>query len=324
MLRGLLLCAFFIIFPVQPVALAFDPQDPECLVAAKPGGGHDITCTLVANSLLATNLIDTEMLISYKPGGIGAVAFNYIAGVNNRDDQLLVGASSGSVLNIATRKFGQYGIDAVRWLGAIGADYGAIAVRQDAPWNSLSDLLVALKHEKTDLIIGGGGSVGSQDWMKTALIAQEAGVSPKQIRYVAYEGGGDALAALEHGYINVFTGDISEMRESMSAGKIKVLAVLTTERLPGEMSSIPSAKEQGINVQWTIWRGFYVGGEVTDESYAWWINTLKRLVRSQEFRQEREKLGLYPFAMFGAEFENYVNKRVGEYQKIAAEIGIVE
>ena len=82
---------------------AFEPTAYECLAPAKVGGGMDLSCRLAANALLAANLIDVPMTINFKPGGIGAVAYNYVVGVHNNDPQLIVAASSGSALNIATK-----------------------------------------------------------------------------------------------------------------------------------------------------------------------------------------------------------------------------
>ncbi len=113
--------------------LAFEPTNPECLAPAKQGGGIDLTCNLAARSLFAANLLDVPMAINFKPGGIGAVAYNYVAGIRDDDPDMIVAASSGSALNLAIKKFGSYDVDAVRWLGAIGTDYGVIAVRPDAP-----------------------------------------------------------------------------------------------------------------------------------------------------------------------------------------------
>ncbi len=106
------------------------------------------------------------------------------------------------------------------------------------------------------MIIGGGGSVGSQDWMKFALLMKEAGIDPKSISYVAFEGGGEALSAFSAGYIQVFSGDVSEIHSLRGKAKVKILAVLAPERLPGELADVPTAAEQGYPVDWRIWRGF--------------------------------------------------------------------
>lgn len=301
---------------------AFEPSSPECLAPAKQGGGIYLTCDLATRTLLAANLLDIPMTINFKPGGIGAVAYNYVAGVRNNDPDMIVAASSGSALNLAIKKFGSYDVDAVRWLGAFGTDYGVIAVRADAPWKNLKELIAALKN-KQKVIIGGGGSIGSQDWMKFALLMKEAAIDPKTISYVAFEGGGEALSAFAAGYIQVFSGDVSEIHGLMNKKTIKVLAVLAPERLPGEFITIPTAREQGFPVEWQVWRGFYMGPNVSDEAYNWWVNSFRRLVKTEEFKRQREKMGLFPFFLVGEEFDTYVRATIKRHHQTAVDIGLI-
>jgi putative tricarboxylic transport membrane protein len=311
-----------VLLHVAPVCFAFEATQSECLAPAKLGGGMDLTCKLVANSLFAANLLDDPMIIKYRPGGIGAVAYNYIAGVNSNDPGLIVAASSGSALNIAIKKFGQYDANAVRWLGALGTDYGAIAVSSDAPWDNLNELVTALR-DQPQITIGGGGSIGSQDWIKIALLMKEAGIDPKSIRYVAFEGGGEALSALFAGYIQIFSGDASELHGLLETGPVKVLAILSPTRLPGKFANIPTAREQGYPVDWQIWRGYYMGPGVSDDAYNWWVNSLRRLVKTKEFELEREKRGLFPFSLFGDEFNQFVQSSVKKYRQVAIDMGLL-
>ena len=321
----IVLISFVVTAPLcGPLAMAFQAQQPECLVAAKAGGGMDLTCQLVAKALLTSNLIDTPMSVRYKTGGIGAVAYNHVIGIRNNDPQLIVAASSGSALNIATQKFGHYDVSDVRWLGAVAADYGVIAVRHDSVWNSLNDLIVKLRNAPTAINIGGSGSIGSQDWMKAALLAQEGGIDPAKIRYVGFEGPKDATEALINGYIDIFPGDAAELKVALAEGKIKILAVLTDHRLPAIFAHIPTAREQGFLVDWTIWRGFYMGPQVSDESYQWWVNTLKRLARTPEFQHQRDAVGLYPFTKLGQEFSAFVEDTVTKQKELAVGIGLIK
>ena len=302
-------------------AAAFEPARTECLVPAQKGGGMSVTCTLLANALLQSDLITEEMTIQYKPGGIGAVAYNHVVGIRRNDPTLVVAASSGSTLNLASGKFGRYDVNSVRWLGAIGADYGVIAVRPDAPWSTLGELLQTLRQTPEKVVFGGGGSIGSQDWMKTALLAREAGVNPSLLRFAAFEGGGDALHSFFSGHIDVFSGDVSEIHH-LTPEKIRVLAVLSDERLPGLMW-IPTAREQGFEVVWTVWRGFYMGPEVSNEAYNWWVNTFRQLIKTEELAQERQRLGLYPFGLIGAEFGQFVRENVVQQHQLAIDIGLL-
>ncbi|WP_273426206.1 tripartite tricarboxylate transporter substrate-binding protein [Marinobacter sp.] len=296
----------------------------ECIAPAKPGGGYDLTCRLAANSLQETGLIDQPMMVSYMPGGIGAVAYNHVNGVRKDDPNLIVAASTGAAVNLALGKFGQYDADEVRWLGALGVDYGAIVVKADAPWQNLKELAQDLKTQPGKIVFGAGGTVGSQDWMKAALTAKAADVSPRDLRYVAFEGGGESLAALLGKHIQVFTGDLSELRPHLDSGKVRVLAALAEERVGGPYADIPTAAEQGYDVQWPIWRGYYMGPDVSDEAYNTWVERLKELAGTEQFAEMRDARGLFPMERYGDNFDTYVKEMVVQFKELAKEVGLTQ
>lgn len=304
----------------QAHAAAIDK--PECLAPAKPGGGYDLTCRLAATTLQQTGLLDKAMIVNYMPGGIGAVAYNHVMGVRDDDPNLIVAASTGAAVNLAEGKFGKYDGSEVRWLGAVATDYGAIVVRADAPWQTLDDLMQDLKQNPQGVVFGAGGTVGSQDWMKAALTAQAAEVDPRKLRYVAFEGGGESLAALLGNHIQVFTGDLSEIESQLKGGKIRVLASLAEERQEGAFADIPTAKEQGYDVEWPIWRGYYMGENVSDEAYQAWLDVFTKLVDTDEFKQARHARGLFPFTKLGPEFDQYVQERIAHFKSLAQEMGL--
>lgn len=150
------------------------------------------------------------MRVTYMPGGVGAVAYNAIVAQRPGEPGTVVAFSGGSLLNLSQGKFGRYGVDDVRWLASVGTDYGMIAVRADSPWKTLKDLMTAMEKDPNSVVIGAGASIGSQDWMKSALLAQKANVDPHKMRYVAFEGGGEPVTALMGNHVQVVSGDLSE------------------------------------------------------------------------------------------------------------------
>lgn len=303
---------------------AFEPKKPVCLAPAKPGGGFDLTCRLVTNSLQASKLLDKPMVVSFMPGGVGAVAYNHVIGQRANDPEQIVAVSTGSALNIAQGKFGNHDENAVRWLAGLGADYGAVIVKADAKWNSLNELIADLKANPKGFALGSGGSIGSQDWFKAALIAKAAGIDPKEMKYVAFEGGGEALTALLGNHIQIYPGDIAEFSGQFESGKYKVLAILSDERLPGKFKDLKTAKEQGFDVVWTIWRGFYLAPNVTEEQYNYWVEKLKALVKTPEFEKERELRGLFPFTKIGKEYDTFIKEEVQKFRVLAKEAGLIK
>jgi putative tricarboxylic transport membrane protein len=302
-------------------AMSFELEKSECIAPAKPGGGHDIMCRLLAASIGESLLSD--MTIRYMPGGIGALAFNHAISVRPKDASMVVAVSTGTALNLALHKFGKYTENDLRWLGAVGTDYGVIAVRDDAPWQSLDDLIATLLGAPDSLVMGAAGSIGSQDWMKLALTLDKAGINPKSIRYISFEGGGEASNALLKGHIQVFPGDFTEVVNLLDSGRIRILAVFSEQRLPGRYADIPTAKEQGYEVVWPVWRGYCLPPLISNVEYHWWVNTLFRLEASGIFPREREKLHLFPLMLIGDEFDRYVKENVRQLREFGQKFGLV-
>ncbi|MDS1139154.1 tripartite tricarboxylate transporter substrate binding protein [Pusillimonas sp. SM2304] len=307
------------------VAGAQEPKRPQCIAPAQPGGGFDLTCRLAQEGLKAADQLKEPMRIIYMPGGIGAVAYNHVVAQKPDDGSSIIAFSGGSLLNLAQGKFGKYGVDDVRWLSAVGSDYGVAVVRDDSPYKTLGDLMTAFKADPSKIVLGAGGTVGSQDWMKAALTAKAADVDYKKMRFVAFEGGGEAITALRGGHIQAYMGDAAEAFTMLEGGApIRVLAVFNSERLPGKLSSVPTAKEQGFDIDWPIIRGFYVGPKVSDEEYNWWVEAFKQTQDSPEFAALQQKQGLFPFKKAGAELDAYVKERVKAYAELADSFGLIK
>lgn len=236
----------------------------------------------------------------------------------------MVAFSGGSLLNLSQGKFGRYNVDDVRWLASVGTDYGMIAVRADSPWKTLGDLMKALEKDPNSVVFGAGASIGSQDWMKTALLAQKAGVDPHKMRYVAFEGGGEPVTALMGNHVQAVSGDLSEMVPYLTGNKLRVLAVFANERLPGQLAQVPTAKEQGYDLVWPIIRGFYVGPKVSDADYQWWVQTFEKLQQTDEFKKQRDLRGLFEFNLTGKALDEYVKNQVNDYREKAKAFGLAK
>ncbi|CCJ80504.1 Tricarboxylate transport protein TctC [Cronobacter dublinensis 1210] len=300
------------------------PSRPECIAPAKPGGGFDLTCKLIQVSLQETGALEKPMRVTYMPGGVGAVAYNAIVAQRPGEPGTVVAFSGGSLLNLSQGKFGRYNVDDVRWLASVGTDYGMIAVRADSPWKTLGDLMKALEKDPNSVVFGAGASIGSQDWMKTALLAQKAGVDPHKMRYVAFEGGGEPVTALMGNHVQAVSGDLSEMVPYLTGNKLRVLAVFANERLPGQLAQVPTAKEQGYDLVWPIIRGFYVGPKVSDADYQWWVQTFEKLQQTGEFKKQRDLRGLFEFNLTGKALDEYVKNQVNDYREKAKAFGLAK
>ena len=298
---------------------------PECVVPAKAGGGFDFTCKLVSSMLKGSRpAAEPAMAISYVPGGIGAVAFDRAVKEQLSDPGMLVAFSSGSLLNLVQGKFGQHRPDSVRWLAIVGTDYGIIAVKAGSRITSLKDLQEELARGATRVVFGAGGTVGSQDWIKAALMVRAAGRDHRAMRFVSFEGGGEALTALQGGHVDVYAGDASEVRAWLAdkPGSIKVIAVLAGERLPGVLSAVPTAREQGIDVVWPTVRGVYLGPGVSDADYRAWAASFDKAMAAPGFGAMREAFGMYPMSLTGPSVGEFVSRKAAQYRALAKDLNL--
>jgi putative tricarboxylic transport membrane protein len=296
--------------------------EAECIVPSKPGGAMDLTCKL-AQQALHDKAGKGAMRLSYLPGGIGAVAWHTLVSQRSSEPNTLVAFSGGSLLNLAQGKFGKATAGDVRWVAALGADYGMVAVRADSQYKTLGDLLEALRQNPKKVLIGVSGTIGSQDWLKMALVAKQAGIEPKVLRFVALEGGGENFTALDASFVHVVSGDASEATLYSGGGKVRILAVLSEKRLPGVLAGVPTAREQGIDVVWPIIRGVWMGPKVPEADYQRWVHAFAQMEATPEFAQMRAAYGLYPFSMTGSALTEYVKKAVDDYHRQATQFKLV-
>ena len=296
---------------------------PECVAPAKPGGGFDLTCR-IAQTGLASQFSD-PIQVTFMPGGIGAVAINTFNTTRKDDANAFVAFSSGSLLNMATGKYGQFGENDVKFLATAGADFGAVVVKADSEYETLDDLMGALEADVGSIAIGAGGGVGSQDWMKGALLVKSRDLDPRDMRYVAFDGGGEAIAALLGGSIQAYMGDVGEMVPYVGGDKLRILAVMSDERLPEPFQDIPTAKELGYEgAEWTILRGFYMAPDAPQEAYDAYVKAFKAAYETEEFATIQKEKGLLPLNMAGEEFQADVMKRVENMRNVAKEAGLIQ
>ena len=307
-------------------AYAYEPsRSAECIAPANPGGGWDFTCRSVGKVLVDLEYIKGNVQTVNMPGAGGGVAFAHTISKRAKDDSLIVAASTATTTRLAQGQFPGMNSDQVKWVGTLGADYGIIAVGKESKYTSLTQVLEALKEDQNSVKFAGGSASGGWDHLKVLMTAQKANIEnlPK-IRYLAYSGGSEALVQVVGGHVDAFTGDISEVKGFMDSGDLRVLAVLSEERLPAPFDMIPTAKEQGIDSIAPNWRGFYVPGNASSESYDWWTNAMNELYETQEWKDVMAKNGLIPFHKSGPEFTAFVKQQTADIQKLSKDIGLIK
>jgi putative tricarboxylic transport membrane protein len=306
-------------------AQGFTPESPECIAPANPGGGWDFTCRQVGKLLQDEGLIEKTMQVVNMAGGGGGVAYAEVVNKRADSNDLIVAASSATTTRLAQGAYPGNTMDQVRWLASVGADYGIIAVGADSEIADLPALLEQIKTDPTTISIAGGSAVGGWDHLKVLIAANAYGIDDvRSIKYIAFDGGGEAVTQLLAGSVQAFTGDASEAKGFVESGDIRVLAVLAPERLEGDFADFPTAKEQGIDAIGANWRGFYAPGDMSDEAYEAWVAKIGELYASDAWKDVMANNGLAPLNLQGAEFEAFVAQNIAEIEAISKEIGIIQ
>jgi putative tricarboxylic transport membrane protein len=296
----------------------------ECIAPANPGGGWDFTCRQIGKILFDIGQVDAPVVVTNLAGAGGGLAYSTVVNERNDDPDLIVAASSATTTRLAQNAFGGMTADQVRFVGAIGADPGIIVVAADSPYMTLNDLVAAMTEMPGDISFAGGSAAGGFDHLKVLQIAQAAGIEDlTAIKYIGVDGGADAITQTVGGFTTAMTGDMSEVVGFLQAGEVRALAVLSAERVPG-FEDIPTAIEQGFDVEAVNWRGLYVPGGISDEEFQVWADRLQAVADSAEWQEAMAANGLAPFTRVGDDFQSWVDGVIAETEELSREIGVIQ
>ena len=295
----------------------------ECIAPANPGGGWDFTCRQIGKILYDIGEVDAPVQVTNMAGAGGGLAFSTVVNERGDDNDLIIAASSATTTRLAQNAYGGATADQVRFVGAIGADPGVIVVAADSPYQTLNDLVDAIKADPSSVAFAGGSAVGGFDHLKPLQILKASGFDDiTAVKYIGVDGGADAITQTVGGFTQAMTGDMSEIVGFLDAGEIRVLATLTEERVPG--FDIPTAAEQGIDVVAVNWRGLYVPKDISDEDFEAWGAKLQAVADSAEWQQAMKDNGLAPFTKVGGDFQSWIDGVVASTEELSREIGVIQ
>lgn len=302
----------------------FSPDNPECIAPASAGGGWDFTCRVPGAQVMVDLGLVPSLQVTNMEGGGGGVAMSNVISQRADDDNLIVAASVATATRLAQNAYAGFTADDIRWLGALGADFGILAVAADSDIMNLEDLVTRMKEDPAGVTFVGGSAVGGFDHIKPLLVAKAAGIEDlAAFTYVSFDGGGPALIEIKAGRADVFTGDTSEVLGDLDAGDVRVIAVFAPQRIE-RLGDAMTATEQGYEVVAGNWRGFYAPPNMSDEAYEFWVNAIRTVADSDEWGQIRDENGLATFQSFGSDFEAFAKEQIEIMAGISRELGIIE
>ena len=297
-------------------------HDGSCIAPANPGGGWDLTCRAAAQTLSTLAPREPKLRVMNVPGDGGMIAFARVVNEMRGSEGVIVAASPSTLLGIAQSHGGSLTESDVRWLAAVGTEKSVVAVGVDSPWHTLKEFVDAWKADPEAITIGGSSAVGGGDHMKMLLLARAAGIDVSQVRYLPLSSALEAIRSLRAGTIQVYPGDVSKLLRQAERKELRVIGILGDTRASGVLADVPTAREQGYDVVFTIWRGLYAPPGISDAAYRKWVERLNAMQQSPEWRALLAQNGLTPFYKGGPDFEKFVTEQAAAYRAILRDIGM--
>jgi putative tricarboxylic transport membrane protein len=268
---------------VHPPAWAqgFKPTRPvEVVVHTGPGGGSDVLARAVANMMEKEKLLPVRMQVVNKTGGGGAVAAAYLA--EKKGDQNTIGFFTGVWLtNPLTSKEANVTLRDLTPIARLVLEPAVIAVKADAPYKSLPDFIAAAKKSPGQLKQS-GGSVTSRDNVVRQLLQKNTGA---QWAFISFPGGGERIAALLGGHVNMMVIEPAEAGEHIRAGNMRVLAQVTDKRLSA-FPNVPTLKEAGFDIPSVPQvRGVVAPPAIPKENVAYWEGVFHKLTQTESWKK---------------------------------------
>jgi putative tricarboxylic transport membrane protein len=198
----------------------------------------------------------------------------------------------------------QIGLDKATPIARLTSEYNVYVVPANSPFKTMKDVVEQMKKDPAS-VTWGGGSKGSTEHIAASMLAGKVGVDPKKVNYVAFRGGGEAIAAILGGNVKVGGSGYSEFAEYITAGKMRAIGVTSEKRLPG--INVPTMKEQGYDVVLGNWRGVYGAPGITAEQRAALTDLVLKATKSKAWAESLEKNNWTPAVLSGKAFDDFVD-----------------
>jgi putative tricarboxylic transport membrane protein len=299
-------------------AAAFTPQKPvELVVHTGPGGGNDVLGRAIAAIAEKENLLPVRFVVVNKTGGNGAVAANYLA--ERKGNPHVVGLiTSAWLIGPMTTAEAHVTVNDLTPIAQLVLEPAVVVVRADSAYRTLKDFIDAAKAKPGELKQS-GGSLTARDSIMRHVLQNATGA---RWAFISFPGGGERLAALLGGHVDMMIVEPQEARENLRAGKLRVLAQVSAKRLPA-FPDVPTLKEAGYDVALIPqMRGAVAPPDIPPDAAAYWRDFFQRLVRSPSWRQYLEENQFEEGFKPGADFTRSLDETSRQLRVLLQDAGI--
>ena len=321
MLRAALVSLALALAPSAP-ALAEPAVDKiHFLIPGGAGGGWDGTARGTGEALTKAGLAGNATYENMSGGGGGKAIAHLIETAEDHGDTLMVN-STPIVIRSLQKVFPQNFRDLTPVAGIIG-DYAALVVREDSPLQNFGDLALAYKADPKSVAIGGGSVPGSMDHLVPAMAFKAAGAEAKGVKYIPYDAGGKAMAGLLSGEIQALSTGFSEALELARQGEVRILAMTAPERV-ADAPDVPTLREQGVDVVFVNWRGFFGPPGLSDAKKSQYISMLEKMYETPEWEEVRARNGWVNIYNPDDKFVSFLTEQEQIIGDLMRELGFLE
>lgn len=321
-----LAAALALSFATVSPASAWEPtKSVEIVVAAGPGGASDQMARMLQAAIQKHNLLKQPLVVSLKGGASGAEGLMYMKSSDGDPHKFMIAYSLIYTLPLAAKlPFDWRNLTPV---SIMAFDQFGLWVNSGSPYKTVKDFTDAAKSANPPFKMGGTGSK-REDHILTAFVEKRTGA---KFSYLPYKSGGEAATQLVGNHTQANVNNPSENLEIWRAGQARALCVFDSERIAYKTkvtadlawNDIPTCKEQGLDVEYTMLRAMFLPGKVGPEQVSFYEDLFRKVSETPEFKDYMEKQALKPSFMTGGEMVKFLEKDEVLHRQLMTEAGFV-
>ena len=287
------------------------------MVPNSPGSGYDTTARAWAQVAEEEKLADTIEVFNLEGAG-GTVGLQRLVNETGNADMLM--QMGLGVVGAQYSNRSEATLDQTTPIARLIEEAEAIVVPANSPFQSIDDLVAAWKADPGNTPVGGASNPGGPDHLTPMLLAQQVGVTPTAVNYVAYDGGGELLAGILGGDVAFAATGIGEVTEPAASGDVRILAV--TSEQPVEGVDAPTLSAAGVDLTFTNWRGIVAAPDISAEEAQRQIDLITQVHDSEAWQQVLKDQGWTDSFVTGDEFGSFLDQESQRVQGVLSELGL--